>query len=99
MRQRAVAEHVRIEATHGYGKPKRAQSRSDGNGHPGDLIDGHGNEHGGGGPNMAAMTKGCLAGSAICFIIGFVFEFFHHNNCANAERNVMTIPNGRTVFT
>lgn len=53
MRQRAAAEHVPIEATHSHGKP--------GHGHPGSQ--GHG-----GGPNMAAMTKGCLAGSAICFV-------------------------------
>ena len=29
---------------------------------------GNGNGHGAGGHNMAAMTKGCLAGSAICFV-------------------------------
>jgi heme b synthase len=43
MRQRAAADHIHVEPTHGHGKP--------GNGH-----------------NMAAMTKGCLAGSAICFV-------------------------------
>jgi len=47
MRQRAAAEHIRIEASHSHGKP--------GAGHPG-------------GQNMAAMTKGCLAGSSICFV-------------------------------
>jgi radical SAM protein with 4Fe4S-binding SPASM domain len=52
MRQRAAVEHVRIEPTHSHGKPVAA-------GHPG------GN---GSGQNMAAMTKGCLAGSAICFV-------------------------------
>jgi len=52
MRQRAAVEHVRIEPTHSHGKPGAA-------GHPG------GN---GSGQNMAAMTKGCLAGSAICFV-------------------------------
>jgi heme b synthase len=49
MRQRATAEHVHVEATHGHGKPESARNN-------------------GGGPNMAAMTKGCLAGSAICFV-------------------------------
>ncbi len=53
MRQRAAVEHVHIEATHSHGKP--------GHGHPGRPSHG-------GGPNMAAMTKGCLAGSAICFV-------------------------------
>jgi AdoMet-dependent heme synthase len=46
MRQRAASEHVRIEATHGHGKPQ-----------------GPGHNH-----DMSAMTKGCLAGSAICFV-------------------------------
>jgi radical SAM protein with 4Fe4S-binding SPASM domain len=44
MRQRATAEHVRIEP-HAH-----ASRRSDGS------------------HNMAAMTKGCLAGSEICFV-------------------------------
>jgi radical SAM protein with 4Fe4S-binding SPASM domain len=61
MRQRAAAEHIHIDATHSHGKPERGQARGNGHGHPGDQ--GHG-----GGPNMAAMTKGCLAGSAICFV-------------------------------
>jgi len=52
MRQRAAAEHVDREATHSHGKPEHVSAR--GKGH--------------GGPNMAAMTKGCLAGSAICFV-------------------------------
>jgi radical SAM protein with 4Fe4S-binding SPASM domain len=52
MRQRAAGEHVRIEPTHSHGKPGAA-------GHPGAN---------GNGQNMAAMTKGCLAGSAICFV-------------------------------
>jgi len=59
MRQRAAVEHVHVEATHSHGKPRRVTSRGAGPGHPG----GHS-----GGPNMAAMTKGCLAGSAICFV-------------------------------
>jgi heme b synthase len=46
MRQRAAAEHIRIEATHSHGKPQGA-----------------GHHH-----DMSAMTKGCLAGSAICFV-------------------------------
>jgi len=46
MRQRAASEHIRIEATHSYGKPQ-----------------GPGHHH-----DMSAMTKGCLAGSAICFV-------------------------------
>jgi radical SAM protein with 4Fe4S-binding SPASM domain len=57
MRQRATAEHIPINATHSHGKPERGQARGNGHGHPE-----------GGGPNMAAMTKGCLAGSAICFM-------------------------------
>lgn len=61
MRQRAAAEHVHIDATHSHGKPEHGPARGSGRGHPG----GHGN---GGGRNMAAMTKGCLAGSAICFV-------------------------------
>jgi radical SAM protein with 4Fe4S-binding SPASM domain len=61
MRQRAAAEHVPIEATHSHGKPEHGPARGHGQAHPG----GKGN---GGGPNMAAMTKGCLAGSAICFV-------------------------------
>jgi radical SAM protein with 4Fe4S-binding SPASM domain len=65
MRQRAASEHVRIEATHSHGKPEHVQARSNAQGHPGGRPGGHGN---GGGPNMAAMTKGCLAGSAICFV-------------------------------
>jgi radical SAM protein with 4Fe4S-binding SPASM domain len=59
MRQRAAAEHVHIEASHSHGKPE--QQHGHGHGHQGN----HGQ---GGGPNMAAMTKGCLAGSAICFV-------------------------------
>ncbi|MGA2139174.1 MAG: radical SAM protein [Verrucomicrobiia bacterium] len=59
MRQRAAIEHVRIEATHSHGKPEHVQARGNRHGDPG----GHS-----GGPNMAAMTKGCLAGSAICFV-------------------------------
>jgi radical SAM protein with 4Fe4S-binding SPASM domain len=59
MRQRAAAEHVRVEASHSYGKPERVQARGNGQGHP----RGHP-----GGSNMAAMTKGCLAGSSICFV-------------------------------
>jgi radical SAM protein with 4Fe4S-binding SPASM domain len=62
MRQRATAEHVRIEATHSHGKPEHIQARGNGRGAPG------GQPGNGGGPNMAAMTKGCLAGSAICFV-------------------------------
>ena len=65
MRQRAASEHLRIEATHGHGKPEHVQARGNGHGHPGGHPRGHGN---GGGANMAAMTKGCLAGSAICFV-------------------------------
>ncbi len=61
MRQRAAAEHVPIEATHSHGKPEHGQARGNGHGHP------EGPGHGGG-PKMAAMTKGCLAGSAICFV-------------------------------
>ncbi len=49
LRQRAAADHMRVEPAHSHGKP--------GAGHPG-----------GGNHNMAAMTKGCLAGSAICFV-------------------------------
>jgi heme b synthase len=49
LRQRAAADHIRVEPAHSHGKP--------GAGHPG-----------GGNHNMAAMTKGCLAGSAICFV-------------------------------
>jgi len=52
MRQRARDEGVRIEATHSHGKP--ASAGKPGSGHPGG--------------DMAAMTKGCLAGSAICFV-------------------------------
>jgi heme b synthase len=52
MRQRAAAEHVHVDATHSHGKPEHARDR------------GHGSKR----PNMAAMTKGCLAGSAICFV-------------------------------
>ena len=52
MRQRAAVEHVRIEASHSHGKPEHARNR----------------DHGSRRPNMAAMTKGCLAGSAICFV-------------------------------
>jgi radical SAM protein with 4Fe4S-binding SPASM domain len=59
MRQRAAVEHVHVEASHSHGKPSPVQAR--GNSRP----SGHGNS---GGPNMAAMTKGCLAGSAICFV-------------------------------
>ena len=59
MRQRAAVEHVRIEASHSHGKPSPVQAR--GNSHP----SGHSTT---GRPNMAAMTKGCLAGSAICFV-------------------------------
>jgi radical SAM protein with 4Fe4S-binding SPASM domain len=65
MRQRAASEHVHIEATHGHGKPEHVQARGNGHGRPGGHPGGHGN---GGGPNMSAMTKGCLAGSAICFV-------------------------------
>ena len=65
MRQRAASDHVRIEAAHSHGKPEHVQARSNGRGHPGGHPGGHGN---GGSPNMAAMTKGCLAGSAICFV-------------------------------
>ena len=50
LRQRAAADHVRVEPTHSHGKPGPA------GGHPG------------GSHNLAAMTKGCLAGSAICFV-------------------------------
>ena len=53
IRQRAAAEHIHVEASHSHAKPERVPSPS--HGHPG-------------GPNMAAMTKGCLAGSAICFV-------------------------------
>jgi radical SAM protein with 4Fe4S-binding SPASM domain len=55
MRQRAAAEHIHIDASHSHGKPEQAKARGNGHGHPG-------------GSNMAAMTKGCLAGSAICFV-------------------------------
>ena len=55
LRQRAAADHVHIQATHSHGKPEPVAARSTGRGHPGR-------------PNMAAMTKGCLAGSAICFV-------------------------------
>jgi len=41
VRQRAVADGIRVEPGHGHGKPRH---------------------------DMAAMTKGCLAGSAICFV-------------------------------
>lgn len=52
MRQRATEEHIRIQPSHSHGKPT-----------------GHGHGHGQGQPpNMSAMTKGCLAGSAICFV-------------------------------
>ncbi|HUJ71196.1 MAG TPA: radical SAM protein [Verrucomicrobiae bacterium] len=57
MRQRAVVEHVHADATHSHGKPEHGQAP--GNGHPGSHP---------GGSDMAAMTKGCLAGSAICFV-------------------------------
>jgi radical SAM protein with 4Fe4S-binding SPASM domain len=60
LRQRAAADHVHIEASHSHGKPEQVAARVTGHGH-------HGGR-GGGSPNMAAMTKGCLAGSAICFV-------------------------------
>lgn len=41
VRQRAVADGIRVEPGHGHGKPRH---------------------------DMAAMTKGCLAGSSICFV-------------------------------
>lgn len=59
IRQRAAAEHVRVEASHSHAKPGHIATC--GAGHPG----GQGKS---GGPDMAAMTKGCLAGSAICFV-------------------------------
>ncbi|HVM60974.1 MAG TPA: radical SAM protein [Verrucomicrobiae bacterium] len=59
VRQRAAAEHIRVEATHSLGKPAHVQARGNGPAHPG----GHPS-----GANMAAMTKGCLAGSSICFV-------------------------------
>ena len=59
LRQRAAVERVRIETGHGHGKPGHVQPRGNGHDHSG----GHP-----GAPNMAAMTKGCLAGSAICFV-------------------------------
>ena len=63
MRQRAAAEHIRIEPTHSHGKPAHvAEAGKHGQGHP------QGGHPGGNGNNMAAMTKGCLAGSSICFV-------------------------------
>jgi radical SAM protein with 4Fe4S-binding SPASM domain len=82
MRQRAAAEHVRIEASHSHGKPN-------GSGHPG-------------GPNMAAMTKGCLAGSSICFVshTGEVFPCgYLPVSAGNIRRQSMgDIWNGSEVF-
>lgn len=46
LRQRAVQDQIRVDATHSHGKPH-----------------GPGHNH-----DMSAMTKGCLAGSAICFV-------------------------------
>jgi AdoMet-dependent heme synthase len=60
LRQRAAADHVHIKASHSHGKPERVAARGTSTGHPGGR--------GGSRPNMAAMTKGCLAGSAICFV-------------------------------
>jgi len=59
MRQRAAADHVRIEASHSHGKPEHVQARGTSQGHPAGRP---------GGSKMAAMTKGCLAGSSICFV-------------------------------
>jgi radical SAM protein with 4Fe4S-binding SPASM domain len=59
MRQRAAADGVRIQATHSHGKPEHVQAGGNSQGHPAGRP---------GGPNMAAMTKGCLAGSSICFV-------------------------------
>ena len=59
LRQRAAADHVRIEATHSHGKPEHVQARGISQDHPAGRS---------GGSNMAAMTKGCLAGSSICFV-------------------------------
>jgi radical SAM protein with 4Fe4S-binding SPASM domain len=59
MHQRAAADGVRIQATHSHGKPEHVQAGGNSQGHPAGRP---------GGPNMAAMTKGCLAGSSICFV-------------------------------
>lgn len=49
MRQRAAADHIRVEPAYRPGHH-------------------HASHHAGGGHNMAALTKGCLAGSEICFV-------------------------------
>lgn len=77
MRQRAEADHIHVEPTHGPGKP--------GNGH-----------------DMAAMTRGCLAGSAICFVshTGEVFPCGYLPISAGnvKRRNMRDIWNHSEVF-
>jgi len=91
MRQRAAAEHIRIEASHSHGKPAATMADKPGAGHPG------GNGH-----NMAAMTKGCLAGSSICFVshTGEVFPCgYLPVSAGNVQRQPMgEIWTGSSVF-
>ena len=73
MRQRARDEGIRIEATHSHGKPAHVAAREQAGvaaaapaaaGHPSSVL-GHPSSVS---QDMSAMTKGCLAGSAICFV-------------------------------
>jgi AdoMet-dependent heme synthase len=63
MRQRAKADGRPMPAA-AHPHSRLAGAGHAGGGHPG----GGGGGGGGGGPDMTAMTKGCLAGQAVCFV-------------------------------
>jgi len=64
-------------------------------GHPGNQAEGHPDDHPGGdetgGGNMSAMTKGCLAGQAVCFV-SHTGEVFPCGYLPVSSGNVKDIP-------
>jgi len=91
MRQRAKADGAPMpQHAHPHknmGPSPDGGGHGHGNGHP----HGHGNEQGTGHANMSAMTKGCLAGQAVCFV-SHTGEVFPCGYLPVSSGNIKTIP-------
>jgi radical SAM protein with 4Fe4S-binding SPASM domain len=87
MRQRAKAEGKSIPKRMDLSHPQMAGGHPGHPGHPG----GHPGGHPSGGADMSAMTKGCLAGQAVCFV-SHTGEVFPCGYLPLSSGNVKTTP-------
>ncbi len=95
MRQRAKADGAPMPQHAHPHKNMGPSPDGGGHGHPHDHANahphGHGGEQGAGHANMSAMTKGCLAGQAVCFV-SHTGEVFPCGYLPVSSGNIKQIP-------